>query len=109
MSPFVATLGLPQFNPINEQLRLRMDDMFGAGYDYTYLYPGMQEVVQAAGRVIRTEADQGTIWLIDQRFAKAEVKNLLPGWWELGSHPFFNEEAGIRDDKGAMRSGPVLS
>jgi DNA excision repair protein ERCC-2 len=54
---FVATLGLPQVNPVNEQLRRRMDGMFGAGYDYTYLYPGMQKVVQAAGRVIRTEQD----------------------------------------------------
>jgi hypothetical protein len=55
---FVATLGLPQINPVNEQLRTRMQAMFGAGYDYTYLYPGLQKVVQAAGRVIRTELDQ---------------------------------------------------
>lgn len=81
---FVATLGLPQFNPVNEQLRQRMDDMFGAGYDYTYLYPGMQKVVQAAGRVIRTETDSGTVWLIDDRFARPEVQALLPAWWTVG-------------------------
>ncbi|EJM97628.1 ATP-dependent DNA helicase [Herbaspirillum sp. YR522] len=80
---FVATLGLPQINPVNEQLRRRMDQMFGAGYDYTYLYPGMQKVVQAAGRVIRTEHDRGTVWLIDDRFAQAEVQGLLPAWWQL--------------------------
>ena len=80
---FVATLGLPQVNPVNEQLRLRMDDMFGAGYDYTYLYPGMQKVVQAAGRVIRTEQDRGTVWLIDERFARPEVRALLPAWWQM--------------------------
>ncbi|HWJ95090.1 MAG TPA: ATP-dependent DNA helicase, partial [Telluria sp.] len=51
---FVATLGLPQLNPVNEQLRQRMQAVFGAGYEYTYLYPGIQKVVQAAGRVIRT-------------------------------------------------------
>jgi Rad3-related DNA helicase len=81
---FVATLGLPQVNPINEQLRRRMQAMFGAGYDYTYLYPGMQKVVQAAGRVIRTEQDRGVVWLIDDRFARPEVQALLPAWWHVG-------------------------
>jgi Rad3-related DNA helicase len=81
---FVATLGLPQVNPINEQLRRRMQAMFGAGYDYTYLYPGMQKVVQAAGRVIRTEQDRGVVWLIDDRFALPEVRALLPAWWHVG-------------------------
>ena len=80
---FVATLGLPQVNPVNEQLRERMGAMFGSGYDYTYLYPGMQKVVQAAGRVIRTEQDKGVVWLIDDRFGKPEVRALLPAWWEL--------------------------
>jgi len=80
---FVATLGLPQVNPVNEQLRERMGAMFGAGYDYTYLYPGMQKVVQAAGRVIRTEQDQGVVWLIDDRFARSEVRALLPAWWDV--------------------------
>ncbi|QDD63773.1 ATP-dependent DNA helicase [Herbaspirillum seropedicae] len=79
---FVATLGLPQVNEVNEQLRLRMQALFGAGYDYTYLYPGLQKVVQAAGRVIRTESDQGVVWLIDERFAQPEVQALLPAWWK---------------------------
>ena len=80
---FVATLGLPQVNPVNEQLRERMQKLFGAGYDYTYLYPGIQKVVQAAGRVIRTETDQGVVWLIDDRFAQPGIRALMPAWWEL--------------------------
>jgi Rad3-related DNA helicase len=80
---FVATLGLPQLNPVNEQLRQRMQTMFGAGYDYTYLYPGLQKVVQAAGRVIRTEQDRGTVWLIDDRYARPDVLELLPAWWKV--------------------------
>jgi Rad3-related DNA helicase len=80
---FVATLGLPQVNPVNEQLRERMGAMFGAGYDYTYLYPGMQKVVQAAGRVIRTELDHGVVWLIDDRFGRPDVRALLPAWWDV--------------------------
>ena len=77
---FVATLGLPQLNPVNEQLRARMGALFGSGYDYTYLYPGLQKVVQAAGRVIRTELDQGVVYLIDDPFDTPEVRALLPGW-----------------------------
>ncbi|MDH4554953.1 ATP-dependent DNA helicase [Pseudomonas sp. BN417] len=80
---FIATLGLPQLNPVNEQLRQRMASLFGAGYDYAYLYPGLQKVVQAAGRVIRTTEDQGVVYLIDDRFARPEVKRLLPSWWSM--------------------------
>jgi len=80
---FVATLGLPQLNAVNEQIRQRMQTMFGAGYEYAYLYPGLQKVVQAAGRVIRTTSDQGSIFLIDDRYTRREVRALLPSWWEV--------------------------
>ncbi|HEX2545045.1 MAG TPA: ATP-dependent DNA helicase, partial [Ramlibacter sp.] len=73
---FVATLGLPQVNPRNEQLKARLDAAFGAGYDYAYLYPGLQKVVQAAGRVIRTQEDRGVVYLIDDRFARPAVREL---------------------------------
>ncbi|MBA3479352.1 MAG: ATP-dependent DNA helicase [Lautropia sp.] len=82
---FVATLGLPQVNPVNEQMRRRMQDCFGAGFDYAYLYPGLQKVVQAAGRVIRTPEDRGVLYLIDDRFSRPEVRRLLPAWWDLES------------------------
>ena len=81
---FIATLGLPQINPVNEQVMLQMDKIFGQGYDCTYLYPGLQKVVQAAGRVIRTQQDRGVVYLIDDRFARQEVRQLLPAWWQLG-------------------------
>lgn len=80
---FIATLGLPQINAVNEQMRIRMEAIFGLGYEYTYLYPGLQKVVQAAGRVIRTATDQGTIYLIDDRFGQAAIKDLLPSWWDI--------------------------
>ncbi|MFC5458973.1 ATP-dependent DNA helicase [Massilia niabensis] len=87
---FVATLGLPQLNPVNETLRARMQAMFGAGYDYTYLYPGLQKVVQAAGRVIRTEQDEGVVYLIDDRFDDPKVRALLPRWWQVDVIPAIN-------------------
>lgn len=78
---FIATLGLPQLNPVNEQFKQRMAALFGAGYDYTYLYPGVQKVVQAAGRVIRSQNDSGVVMLIDDRFAERQVAQLFPAWW----------------------------
>ncbi|GGY87934.1 helicase C-terminal domain-containing protein [Pseudoduganella plicata] len=84
---FIATLGLPQLNPVNEEIRRRMDAIFGAGYDYTYLYPGLQKVVQAAGRVIRTTTDRGTVHLIDDRFGRPDIQALLPAWWRIGAAP----------------------
>ena len=81
---FIATLGLPQVNPLNEEMRERMQVLFGAGYDYTYLYPGLRKVAQAAGRVIRTVHDRGVVYLIDDRFQRPEVQRLLPAWWSMG-------------------------
>ena len=79
---FVATLGLPQVNPVNEQFKQRLGRQFGAGFDYAYLYPGVRKVIQAAGRVIRGDQDQGVLVLIDERFAEARVQQMFPGWWQ---------------------------
>ncbi len=87
---FIATLGLPQVNLVNEEIKKRMASYFenagstaSVGYNYTYLYPGLQKVVQAAGRVIRTQRDEGVIYLMDDRFTRPEVLCLLPGWWKV--------------------------
>ncbi|VFR24083.1 DinG family ATP-dependent helicase CPE1197 [plant metagenome] len=82
---FIATLGLPQVNPVNKQMLAAMRARFGdaLAYDYTYLYPGLQKVVQAAGRVIRTETDTGTVYLIDDRYRQRKVRALLPDWWRV--------------------------
>lgn len=74
---FIATLGLPPPNEVNEQTRARV------GYDNAYLYPGLTKVVQAAGRVVRTETDRGVVWLIDDRYARPAVRRLLPAWWSV--------------------------
>lgn len=82
---FIATLGLPQINPANEQIRQRMGAAFGGGYEYAYLYPGIRKVVQAAGRVIRTQNDRGVVYLMDDRYGRPQVRNLLPKWWRVTS------------------------
>lgn len=80
---FVATLGLPQVNPVNEQFKQRLGRQFGAGFDYAYLYPGVRKVIQAAGRVIRGDQDRGVLVLIDERFAEQRVQQMFPAWWQV--------------------------
>ncbi len=95
---FIATLGLPQVNPVNEEIKKRVGAYFEdgegnrasdaqRGYRYTYLYPGLQKVVQAAGRVIRTQGDEGVIYLMDDRFTRPEVLQWMPGWWKVRQLP----------------------
>ncbi len=78
---FVATLGLPPHDELHEVLRSRLEARYGDGYRYTYLYPGMQKVIQAAGRLIRSPTDRGIIELIDDRFLRNDIKAMLPKWW----------------------------
>jgi DNA excision repair protein ERCC-2 len=80
---FVASLGLPRHDEPNEVMRERMEALFGDGYEYTYVYPGLRKVVQAAGRVIRGETDAGVLYLLDDRFARREIRELLPAWWRV--------------------------
>ncbi|TDR51489.1 Rad3-related DNA helicase [Halomonas ventosae] len=80
---FIATLGLPPFDPFNEALKARLAARFGLGDDYAYRIPGLIKVVQAAGRVIRGPGDEGTVVLMDDRFARPEVRARLPGWWAV--------------------------
>jgi DNA excision repair protein ERCC-2 len=90
---FIATLGLPQVNAVNEQIRQRMETLFSKGYEYTYFFPGMQKVVQAAGRVIRTQQDEGVVYLIDDRFSRLDARRLLPCWWKVERLKMKKEEA----------------
>ena len=86
---FIATLGLPPFDDYHQQLAQRLAARFGAdqSYAYTYLYPGLRKVIQAAGRLIRTPDDTGVIELIDDRFNHTEIQALLPTWWR--EHAFY--------------------
>ena len=81
---FIATLGMPQVDAVNEAIAARMEKLFGAGHDYTYLIPGLQKVVQAAGRVIRSPDDRGMLMLIDARYSWPRYRQLLPASWGLG-------------------------
>ena len=80
---FIATLGLPPVSAAQEHVQARIDKLFGSGHGYADLVPAMQRVVQAAGRVLRTPEDRGWLWLLDDRYRRADVIELLPSWWRL--------------------------
>lgn len=73
--------GLPQVNTEQEILKDYFDEHGGCGFDYAYQYPGMNKVMQAAGRVIRTIHDKGVIALLDDRFLRPDCVSLFPREW----------------------------
>ena len=78
----VVGTGLPQVGQEREILRQYFETHSGEGFDYAYRYPGMNKVLQAAGRVIRTKEDRGVIALLDERFLQWEYRRLFPREWE---------------------------
>ena len=73
--------GLPQVCNEREILKSYFDQKGLYGFDYAYRYPGMNKVLQAAGRVIRTEDDHGVILLLDERFQREKGKEIFPKEW----------------------------
>ncbi len=73
--------GIPQVGPEREILKNYYDQHGMDGFRYAYQYPGMNKVLQAAGRVIRTESDRGIILLLDERFARGDYRELFPREW----------------------------
>lgn len=77
----VVGTGLPQVNCEREILKGYYDEKGEQGFDYAYRCPGMNKVLQAAGRVIRTKEDTGAILLMDERFLNRDYRNLFPREW----------------------------
>jgi DNA excision repair protein ERCC-2 len=78
---FVVSPALPQVSFERELLRRYFDEQEEAGFDYAYLQPGMTRVVQAAGRLIRSETDRGVIALLCRRFVEEPYASRLPRDW----------------------------
>ena len=79
----IVSTGIPQVNPEAELLRELYDDGFEGGTDAAYTYPGFRRVLQAAGRVIRTETDRGAVLLLDARYGAEKYLELMPRHWKL--------------------------
>lgn len=77
----VIGVGLPRLSLERDLLLQHFATTRGTGFDYAYRFPGMQRVLQAVGRLIRTETDQGAALLVDQRFREYRNRILFPDWW----------------------------
>jgi len=77
----IIGVGIPKISLRQDLIRDYFNAQNGRGYDYAYVFPGMNKVLQAAGRVIRTETDSGVVLLIDSRYATAEYQRLFPAHW----------------------------
>ncbi|MEQ8200517.1 MAG: ATP-dependent DNA helicase [Syntrophomonadaceae bacterium] len=77
----VVSVGLPQLSVQQDTIMDYFQSRNGRGYEYAYQYPGMNKVLQAAGRVIRTESDRGAVLLIDERYGHRSYRELFPRHW----------------------------
>ncbi|NLX83041.1 MAG: ATP-dependent DNA helicase [Clostridiales bacterium] len=74
----ILGVGLPQVNELRNHYRARMEEVMGDGFGFAYRYPGMHKVLQAAGRIIRSENDRGVLLLLDDRYQQGDYQALLP-------------------------------
>ncbi len=80
----IVGVGLPQLSQERDLIRDYFNAINGFGFDYAYTFPGMNRVLQAVGRVIRSENDRGLVLLIDTRFSQPRYQHLFPAWWRTG-------------------------
>ncbi|MCL1793113.1 MAG: ATP-dependent DNA helicase [Oscillospiraceae bacterium] len=78
----IVGVGLPKLSSERDVIKKYFDGKNGLGYEYGYMYPGMSKVLQAAGRVIRSETDRGIVLLLDERFNYSYYKKLFPPHWK---------------------------
>lgn len=92
----VVGVGLPAICPERDLIRGYFDAR-GKGFDFAYRYPGINRVLQAAGRVIRTEHDRGVVLLVDQRFSSPGYQELLPVHWSAAPVDYRQQlESGLK-------------
>ena len=77
----IVGVGLPQLNLEGDLIKEYFEQKNNSGFAYAYQYPGFNRVLQATGRVIRTETDRGIIVLIDERFTHTRYRRLFPAHW----------------------------
>ena len=77
----IIGVGLPQISLERDIIMDYFQEKHHLGYEYAYMYPGMNKVLQGAGRVIRSESDQGVVLLIDERFRHSRYQKLFPPEW----------------------------
>ena len=80
----VVGVGLPQLCFERDLIMAHFGGREGRGFEYAYMFPGMNRVMQAAGRVIRSETDRGFVLLVDDRFTHRRYRDIFPPEWNGG-------------------------
>ena len=102
----VVGIGMPGLSYEREAISAYYDDKYEEGKQFAYIYPGMNRVLQAAGRVIRREDDRGVIVLIDDRFDDPIYKKIIPTLWR--GMKFYKDPAKLRERLDKFWSGVDL-
>lgn len=89
--------GLPNYNFEREKIREYYEKRYGSGFDYAYIYPAMAKVIQAAGRVIRSDTDKGLIVLMDKRFTEPAYVGSMPLDWTRGGVESLVSQSLVKD------------
>jgi len=79
----IVGVGLPGISLEREMIRYHFEENQMPGFDYAYRFPGLIRVLQASGRVIRTETDRGVVLLIDTRYSRPQYQELFPQEWQV--------------------------
>ena len=77
----IVGVGMPMISFERNIIKDYYDSNGGKGFEYAYTYPGMNKVLQASGRVIRSKEDKGAVLLIDDRYRTGKYKSLFPREW----------------------------
>ena len=88
----IVGIGMPKINFISDQISKHYDSLGLSGYDYAYLNPGMNKIMQALGRVIRSENDKGAVLLIDERYLLNEYRDSFKAEWREYEVAFSKDE-----------------
>ena len=88
----IVGIGMPRINFISDQIANYYDQIGLSGHDYAYLNPGMNKVMQALGRVIRSESDKGAVLLIDERYLNNEYRDSFKAEWRTYEVAFSSDE-----------------
>lgn len=92
----IISVGMPGVSDERNLIKSHFDKKGLSGFDYSYTYPGINKVYQAAGRVIRSEDDQGIIYLVDDRFNTYKYRSLFPKHWKMKDMKIVNDEKSFK-------------
>lgn len=102
----VVSVGLPMLNLYNNTIKDYFNEINNQGFDYAYTLPGMNKVIQAVGRVIRSESDRGIAILIDERFKTRKYISLMPNHWNIN---FINDNSLIEAEINKFKEKEIFN